>query len=182
MIRYFLFFISMKIILLGIVIFSLTAFYLFIVSQISVNNSFQTYKEPITAFIYATAVWGTASVEHLTLFPCFVGMIFFLIAFQNLLLFSFFELLQFPESSNLVKLWGLKTTQKIILGIFIFIVLSGGFCLINLSNLYQQKVIGMEMLMSLGLCLTLYFQKLTLPEERYRWLGDGVFLLPLLII
>jgi hypothetical protein len=37
-------------------------------------------------------------------------------------------------------------------------------------------------LMSFSLILITYFQNFTLPHDRFRWLGDGIFLLPLFII
>ena len=177
-----LFFIPFDIIKFGIIIASITGIYLFIINQISSENAFQHYKEPLTAFVYTASVWGTASINHLDIITCFLGLIFFLIVFQNLLLFSFFELKDFPETNNLAQFLGKKSSKNIIFGIFLVIIVLGGFSFVILGKNYQYKVLFVEVLMSFCLVLITYFQDIALKSERYRWLGDGIFLLPLLII
>lgn len=177
-----LFFIPFDIIKFGFIIASITGFYLLIINKISPVNAFQHYKEPLTAFVYTAAVWGTASLHHFDFATIFLGIIFLLIAFQNLLLFSFFELENFPETNNLAKFFGKKTSKYIIFGIFLIIIILGNFSFVILENNYQFKVLFIEILMSFFLLLITYFQKFTLPHDRFRWLGDGVFLLPLFII
>jgi hypothetical protein len=177
-----LFFISFDIIKFGFVIALITGFYLLIVNQVSSENSFQHYKEPLTAFVYTAAVWGTASLHHFDFATIFLGLIFMLITFQNLLLFSFFELENFPETNNLAKFIGKKSSKYIIFGIFLVIIILGGFSFVILGNSYQYKVLFIEILMSFCLLLITHFQKFTLLHDRFRWLGDGIFLLPLFII
>ena len=177
-----LFFISFGIIKFGIIIVSITASYLLVVSQISSESSSQHYKESLVAFVYTAAVWGTASLDHFDFATIILGLIFMLIAFQNLLLFSFFELENFPETNNLAKFLGKKSSKYIIFGIFLIIIILGSFSFVILNNSYQYSVLFVEILMSFSLILIIYFQDSTLPYDRFRWLGDGVFLLPLLII
>ena len=177
-----LFFTSLDIIEFGIVIALITGFYLLIVNQVSTENPFQHYKEPLTAFVYTAAVWGTASLHHLDMITYFLGFVFFLITFQNLLLFSFFELENFPETNNLAQFLGKKSSKNIIFGIFLVIIVLGGFSFVILAKNYQYKVLLVEILMSFCLILITYFQSFTRQNERFRWLGDGIFLLPLLII
>ena len=177
-----LFFIPFNIIKFGILIALLTGVYLLIISQISSENAFQHYKEPFTAFVYTSAVWGTASLHHFDFTTVFLGLIFMIIAFQNLLLFSFFELENFPETNNLAKFLGKKSSKYIIFGIFLTIILLGSFSFVILDNSYQYSILLVEILMSFCLTLIMYFQNFTLLYDRFRWLGDGVFLLPLLII
>lgn len=177
-----LFFIPFSIIKFGIVIALITGFYLLIVNQVSSENAFQHYKEPLTSFVYTAAVCGTASLHHFDFVTVFLGFIFILITFQNLLLFSFFELENFPETNNLVKFLGKKSSKYIIFGIFFAIIILGSFSFVILDNSYQYSVLLVEILMSFSLILIMYFQNFTLSYDRFRWLGDGIFLLPLLII
>jgi hypothetical protein len=177
-----LFFIPFSIITFGFIIALITGLYLLIVNQIPSENSFQHYKEPLTAFVYTAAVWGTASLHHFDFATVFLGINFMFIAFQNLLLFSFFELENFPETNNLAKFLGKKSSKYIIFGIFFTITILGSFSFVILGNSYQYKVLFIEILMSFCLILITYFQNFTLPQNRFRWLGDGIFLLPLLII
>jgi hypothetical protein len=177
-----LFFIPFNIIKFGIIICSITGLYLLIVNQVSSENSFQHYKESLTAFVYTAAVWGTTILEKFNSPILFLGLVFFLITFQNLLLFSVFELENFPETNNLAKYFGKKSSKYIIFGIFLFIIILGGFSFVILESAYQYQVLSIEILMSFSLVLITYFQKFTLQHDRFRWLGDGIFLLPLLII
>lgn len=177
-----LFLIPFVIIEFGIVIALLTGFYLLAVNQISSENAFQHYKEHLTAFVYTAAVWGTASLHHFDFSTVFLGLIFMLIAFQNLLLFSFFELENYPKTNNLAKFLGKKSSKYIIFGIFLTIIILGSFSFVILTQNYQFKVLLVEISMSFSLFLITRFQAFTLQSERYRWLGDGIFLLPLLII
>ena len=177
-----LFFIPFDIIKFGIVIALMTGIYLLIVNQVSIENAFQHYKEPLTAFVYTAAVWGTASINHLDMVTCFLGFVFFLITFQNLLLFSFFELKNFPETNNLAQFLGKKSSKNIIFGIFLVIIVLGGFSFVILAKNYQYKVLFLEVLMSFCLVLITHFQSFTRQHDSFRWLGDGIFLLPSLII
>jgi hypothetical protein len=177
-----LFFIPFSIIVFGFIIALITGIYLLIVNQVSSENSFQHYKEPLTAFVYTSAVWGTAPINHFDFGTIFLGIIFLLIAFQNLLLFSFFELENFPDTNNLSKFLGKKSSKYIIFGIFFTIIILGSISFVILENYYQYQVLFIEILMSFCLVLITYFQNFTLSNDRFRWLGDGVFLLPLSII
>ena len=175
-------FIPFSIIKFGIIIAFITGSYLLIINQISAKNPFHHYKEPLTAFVYTAAVWGTASLHHLDLTTCFLGLIFFLIAFQNLLLFSFFEINNLPEANNLAQFLGKKPSKNIIFGILLVIIVLGGFSFVILSKNYQYKILSIELLMSFCLVIITHFQSFTRQNECFRWLGDGIFLLPLLII
>jgi hypothetical protein len=177
-----LFFIPFNIIKFGIVICLITGLYLLIVNQVSSENSFQHFKELLTAFVYTAAVWGTATFDKFNTSTVFLGLIFFLITFQNLLLFSYFELENFPKTNNLAKHFGKKSSKYIIFGIFFFIIFLSIFSFVILENTYQYKVISVEIMMSFSLVLITYFSKFTLQHDRFRWLGDGIFLFPLFII
>ena len=177
-----LFFIPFDIIKFGIIIALITGIYLLLINQISTENILQHYKEPLTAVVYTVAVWGTASLHHLDIITCFLGFIFFLITLQNLLLFSYFELNNFPETNNLAQFLGKKSSKNIIFGIFFAIIVLGGFSFVILAKNYQYKVFSIELLMSFSLVLITHFQSFTHQHDRFRWLGDGIFLLPLLII
>jgi hypothetical protein len=177
-----LFFVPFNIIKFGIIISSITGCYLLIINKISSKNSLQYFKEPVTAFVYTAAVWGTATLHQFDFTTIFLGLIFMLIAFQNLLLFSYFELKNFPKTNNLAQFLGKKSSKYIIFGIFFSIVIVSGFSFVILESAYQYKVLSVEILMSFSLVLIIYFQDVTLRNDRFRWMSDGIFLLPILII
>ena len=177
-----LFFVPFNIIKFGIVIALITGGYLLIINQISAENAFQHYKEPITCLVYVSGVFGITILNKPSMFSSQIGSIFLLIVFQNLLLFSLFELNNSPETNNLAQFLGKKSSKNIIFGIFFVIIVLGGFSFVILAKNYQYKVLSIELLMSFCLVIITHFQSFTRQNERFRWLGDGIFLLPLLII
>ena len=176
------FYLPQNIIIFGIIISSLTGIYLLIIGKISSNNNFQHYKELITTFVYVSAVFGTTVLHNLQSSSFFIGLVFLLIVFQNLLLFSLSELKKNIHSFNLAEHFGIKKSNSILVAIT-FIILIFSFILIDFSTFnYQNKVVFIEIIMSLILLLINQFDNFFLINDRYRWVGDGVFLLPLLII
>jgi hypothetical protein len=176
------FYLPITIIIFGIIISSLTGIYLLIISKISSKNNFQHYKEPITAFVYVAGVFGTTILHNSMINSLLIGFIFLLIVFQNLLLFSLLEFKKNRTSYNLAQHFGVKKSHSIIFLIAIIITILG-IILIDFSKLsYESKVIFMEIIMSVILLIINQFDKFFLINDRYRWVGDGIFLLPLLII
>jgi hypothetical protein len=180
-----LFFIPGNIIKFGLIIASITGFYLFIVNQISVRNSLQSFKEPVTAFVYVSGVFGTTALSNLSIFSSQIGFIFLLIVFQNLLLFSLFELKKDSKIVNLASCLEIPKSNFLIIILTCVVLILG---LIGDSNVqfvyfkYQQKVFYIEILMSVILLIINTFDKFFLANDRYRWMADSIFLLPLLII
>jgi hypothetical protein len=171
-----------NIIIFGIVISLFTAIYLFIISIISSKNNFQHYKEPITTVVYVSAVFGTTILHNPQIHSLLMGFIFLLIVFQNLLLFSLSEFKKISNSYNLAEHFGIKKSKLIIISIT-FIITILGFCLIHFSiSNYENKVVFVEIIMSFILLIINQNDNFFLTNDRYRWIGDSIFLLPLLII
>lgn len=175
-----------NIIIFGITILSITGIYLLIISKISSKNNFQHYKEPITAFVYMSGVFGTTVLSNLHLFSLRIGFVFLLIVFQNLLLFS---LLEFKKNSTVINLASYIGMKKSSLFIILLACVVSGFGFISIFNSsafiyfkYERNVFLIEILMSLILLMINQFDSFFLTNDRYRWVGDGIFLLPLLII
>ncbi len=177
-----LFYLPISIIIFGVLISSLTGIYLFIISKISTKNNFQHYKEPITAFVYVSAVFGTTVLHNPQIPSLLIGFIFLLIVFQNLLLFSLSEFKKCDKSYNLAVRFGIKKSNFIIVVITcIIIILGSSLTGLYMTN-YQNKVVFIEIIMSIILLIMNQFDTFFIKNDRYRWVGDGIFLLPLLII
>ena len=181
-----LFFIPFNIIKFGIVIALTTAFYLLIINQVSSQNAFQHYKEPITAFVYVSGVFGTTILNKTSMFSSQIGFTFLLIVFQNLLLFSLFELKKNGKAINLASYLGIPKSNMLII---LLTCLIFGFGYAGFSNSsefiyfkYEQNIFLVEILMSFILLVISQWDRFFLINDRYRWVGDGIFLLPLLII
>jgi predicted nucleic acid binding AN1-type Zn finger protein len=176
------FYLPFNIIIFGIVISLLTGIYLLIISKISSNNNFQHYKEPITTFVYVSAVFGTTILHNPQFSSLLIGFIFLLIVFQNLLLFSLSEFKKNTNFYNLAEHFGIKKSNLIIVVITCIITILGVYLINYSSSNYENKVVFMEINMSFILLTIHLFDNFFLTNDRYRWVGDGIFLLPLLII
>ncbi|MEA5461335.1 hypothetical protein VB796_19885 [Arcicella sp. LKC2W] len=177
-----LFYLPYNILILGILTTAITTIYLYLTNRFSAENHFQHYKEPITATVYTMGVFSTTVLNDFSMPSLFVGILFLLITFQNLLLFSLSELKKNPECHNLASYWGTKNSHKIIILISV-VVMSIGFYWMKTNGLaYFSKVFFIEILMSFILLIISLFNNIFLTNDRYRWVGDGIFLLPLFII
>ena len=176
------FYLPYNILIFGIIISSLTGIYLFIISKISSKNNFQHYKEPITAFVYVSAVFGTTILHNPQNYSLLIGFIFLLIVFQNLLLFSLSEFKRNINSINLAQHFGVKKSNLIIVAITFMIIILGVYLIYFSTSKYENKVVFLEIIMSTILLIINHFDNFFLVNDRYRWVGDGIFLLPLLII
>lgn len=178
-----LFFLPLYGITLGLVISSFTGLYLYIIDKITKKSSVHFYKEPMTAILYVAGVWGTTYLNNLTPLYFLTGLLFLLIAFQNLFLFSLLEFKKHPDDCHtLAHYFGLKNSNVIILLLSTTVVLIGLYA-INISAFdYQKSVFILEISMSIILLIINQFETFFIKNDRYRWVGDGIFLLPLLII
>lgn len=176
------FYLPANIIIFGIIITLFTGIYLLVVSKISYKNNLQHYKEPITSFVYISAVFGTTILHNPHIISLIIGFIFLLIVFQNLLLFSLMEFKKNTNYYNLAEYFGIKKSNNVIIFITFLIVILGYYSLHFSASNYQNNVVIIEILMSIFLLVINLFDNYFLVNDRYRWVGDSIFLLPLLII
>ena len=176
------FYLPNNIIIFGIVISLLIGIYLLIISKISSKNNLQRFKEPVTAFVYVSAIFGTTVLHNLQTSSLLIGFIFLLIVFQNLLLFSLLEFKKNATACNLAEYFGINKYNLIIIVITLTITILGFYSIYSSVSNYDNKVVFVEIIMSFILLIINRFDRFFLTNDRYRWVGDGIFLLPLLII
>ena len=176
------FFLPTNIIFFGIIISLITGIYLIVLSRISTQNNFQHYKEPITSLVYVSGVFGTTILPNLTVNSLVIGFIFLFVVFQNLLLFSLLEFKKSTNSYNIVAYFGIKKSNFSIFMIAFINIILGLFLIYYSTSAYEISVVGIEIAMSLILLIINQFDHFFMINDRYRWVGDGIFLLPLLII
>jgi hypothetical protein len=177
------FFIPRSVFWFGCLLSLVLGLYFWVLNRFLKVDKMQWLKEPTTAVCYTLAVAGIAYVHHspINLSGWILAFMFFLIASQNLLIFSYFEKLNQSNIENTVDFFGPKTSIRI-LRILGFIVLFLAIFLFSSGWEYIHKVglvLGiMSQILSFMPALAKYFSK----NERYRGVGDGVFLLPLIIL
>lgn len=174
-----------QVIVFGVGLGVLVALYLLLVYLLGQRGKKWFHKEPLVAVLYTAGVWGSvfAIAEVLSPLDGLLATVFMLIAFQNLLLFALFELetdLRKQERS-LPAHWGPNTTKKVLNSLFGAIVALIFLSATMATEAVEWKVLGVELAMTCILfwlsCYPAFFRQ----QERYRWIGDGVFLLPVLV-
>lgn len=180
----FAFTLPIKILTVGLVLAVIVLFYLLAVNKLPSNNFLQIAKEPLTAIMYTTGIIGTAFVTKTNIIwqEWAVAIIFFAIVFQNLLLFSVYESIAIPNAKNLAYFFGKKASLTINTVLFLSIVIFGSYTFSQNNEIYLARVLLVEMVMSAILWLLNDFVKFFIQHERYRWLGDGVFILMIILL
>ncbi|MEZ4901910.1 MAG: hypothetical protein R2822_09205 [Spirosomataceae bacterium] len=179
-----LFWLPKQMFLVGVGLAFLVGLYLLVVFNISFAHQFLLFKEVLVAIIYTTGIWGTTLVASTTISwenSTFM-LLFGLVAFQNLLLFSWFESFDVEEGYSLAIIWGTETITNILGWLFIVIVIAAICVVIFTIHRFCVRTAIVVTLMSLGLHLIKLQSKQVHANEQYRWLGDGVFLLALWLL
>jgi hypothetical protein len=178
-----LFFIPQKVLVFGCLLLLLLGLYFYLLQIKSQNADYQYFKEIFTAILYSFSVLGSAYCvrESISFAELMLGFNFFLLTHQSILTFSIFELIEQPKTKNFAQKIGFSKSQSIV-----FLIVFWCFIWLIISQLYFhqryiQAVFGVEFLMSFLTCLLLFFKRFFIQKERYRWLGELVFSIPLFL-
>ena len=173
-------FLPRNIIYFGVALSILILIYFYTLQKKSKSANYQYFKEIFTSFIYSLCVVGSAFSAKINLDwqAYLAGFIFFLLVHQSILIFSFYESQAYPETKNLAKKLGKTNCTYLILGVLAFSAISIFFT----DNLFLQKIFFTETLMASCSVVIYFFQEKLAKNENYRWLGEMVFWLPLMLI
>lgn len=177
------FFVPRKVVYFGFGLSGFIGIYFFLLNTYLKKDRFQWLKEPITTICYAWGIVGLAfiALPNIYLSSWILAFLFFFVVAQNLLVFSYFESLLIPSSKNAISYLGQKQGNKIIRWLSISVL----FLVISFFSTewnYNTQVAFLLLLMSLVLSFMPAKAAYFLQDEKYRWIGDGVFFLPLLLI
>jgi hypothetical protein len=147
-------------------------------------------KELGVAVIFTVGVWGMPWMRHRLDTGRWLGWPFILmgqyllLAVVNLIEFSIYEskIDTANRQTSFVRGIGRKRARRVVMAILALDL----FCIIAAVLLYPTgRVMGVEgiyLAMAIGLGSILLMPKFVARQERYRAIGDGVFLLPFLMI
>ncbi len=174
------FFLPKNVIYFGITLSVLILIYFYILQKKSKSANYQYFKEVFTSAIYSICVIGSAfsTKPNLDWQAYLAGFIFFLLVHQSILIFSFYESQAYLTTKNLAKKLGKANCTYLILGVLAFSLIS----VFSTDNLFVQKVFLIETLMAFCSVLIYFFEARLAKNENYRWLGEMVFWLPLILI
>lgn len=162
----------------------LVALYLWGVSRMPMKSHQQALKEPITSLIYAAGVWGSTWFlgESISWESVVLGIVFYLLTVQSLLLFSHFEAIRYREVSNLARWLKRPMTMGILKGITIVTILACLTVCFLTEFQFAQRLCIMLILMSLIHYWMMLNPEKVVSDERFRIVGELVFLLPGLVL
>lgn len=180
------FFLPASVIKFGLILGLICAMYVGAVFRLPAHHPALLLKEPLVAVFYAAGIWGSVWVQRpsVSLVDIVQGIMFLGVAFQNLLLFAVMEQLETPEQPtfSLATAWGLENCGTLLRWLTLIIFLTGlTICLITTDRFAQRSAIMLS-LMSLAQFGIQRYPDYFLENERYRWLGDGVFWMPMLVL
>jgi hypothetical protein len=174
------FFLPIRVIYFGVGLSFFLVIYFVLLKKSFQNANYQYFKEIFTAILYSLTVVGTAfsSKQNLGLADYWIGFNFFLLVHQSIFIFSYYEAKAQPKVKNLATKLNKQNCIYLIVGICTFIALSNLFT----ASVFAKKVIIIETFMSVCSVLIFVFQDKLIKNEKYRWLGEMVFWLPILLI
>lgn len=180
-----LFFVPGGVIRFGLVLAAVCALYVWGVWRLPARHPLQAAKEPTVALLFTVGIWGSAWVVKETVGGAEVGLalLFFGLALQNILLFSLMEYYERSESSFSLATVLTPARTDVILRWLTLIIGVGSLALFFLSeDRFTQRAAVMQAVMTGVLYAIQRYPAYFLRNGRYRWIGDGVFWLPGLIL
>lgn len=185
------FFLPGSVVQFGLVLGGICTAYVAAVFRLPARHPALLLKEPLVALLFSAGIWGSVWVQRTTVSGIEIAeaLLFVGIAFQNLILFDVMEnwelsALAQPKQGafSLATTWGDQRCD-ILLRWLTFGVVTGGLalCFITTDRFAQRSALMLG-LMSLTLYGIQRYPAYFLQNERYRWLGDGVFWLPALAL
>ncbi|GAB4054538.1 UbiA prenyltransferase family protein [Spirosoma litoris] len=180
------FFLPSSVVKFGIVLGAICIAYVGAVFRLPAYHPALLLKEPLVATLYSVGIWGSVWVQRPTVSTAEIVecLMFTGIAFQNLLLFAVMEQAESPNRPmfSLASEWGASRCD-LILRWLTFVIIGTGLALCFLvEDRFAQRSALMLALMSLTLYGIQRYPAYFLKNERYRWLGDGVFWMPALVL
>lgn len=178
------FYLPAEIIILGFVLGLISGVYLLIVFVFGQTKNKWLQKELYVAGIYTLGVWAPVILVSKMLINIEIVLVvvaFFLLVFSDILIFSIYDHQQDSKNQfiSLIKIVGIKkltnlTISSIVISILIPVVLVFS----NQAKIQATAII----LIAMGLMLLfLFVQKKKLAGQLYRYLGEAVFFLPVLV-
>ncbi|WP_428665110.1 hypothetical protein [Runella sp.] len=178
------FWLPSKVLLFGAGLAGIVGLYLWFTFKISSTHTAQIFKEPLVALAYTAGIWGPAILTETTLAwesPVLMGL-YGLLAFQNLLLFSWYESLELEEGFSLAIAWGTETVSAVLNWLLGLIVVGAICVIIFTTHRYCVRAAVVVVVMSACMHWLKRSSATALADERYRRLGDGIFLITLWLL
>lgn len=170
----------------GIAISLMVLFYFLITGWLSTTTIY--HKEILIALIYTGGVLvGPLSLRHHPISPTEVVLMvqFLLLAFVNLLIFAYYEsdidrLQQFP--SLLASIGSKMSRYLIVITLSLIATISLVLVFYTINDHIVASSYSIVLIMTGILTLVFYFPRIFSVNDRFRFVGDAIFFVPLLVL
>ena len=185
------FFLPPAVIKFGLVLGGVCVAYVSAVYRLPSRHPALLLKEPLVAILYSAGIWGSVWVQRPTVrsIELAEALMFLGIAFQNLILFDVMEKKEMTAGGetrkppfSLATEWGEERCAILLRWLALTIIAAGFVLCFFIDDRFAQRSAIMMALMSLTLYGIQRYPAYFLKYERYRWLGDGVFWFPALVL
>lgn len=185
------FFLPPAVVKFGLVLGGVCVAYVGAVFRLPSRHPALLLKEPLVAILYSGGIWGSVWVQRPTVSTVEMAeaLMFMGIAFQNLILFDVMEKKEMQAAGetrkppfSLATEWGGERCETLLRWLAFAIVAAGFALCFFTDDRFAQRSAIMLSLMSLALYGIQRYPAYFLKNERYRWLGDGVFWFPALVL
>lgn len=171
-------FLPLTVLKLGIVLLSIVVLYFFLIFLTVLKSG--TFKEAVIALVYSlglvlTPIALSSNLDQIQLAR--IISIYFILAFINLVLFSIYEEEEDLLDGHFSIVQSIGQQNAIL---FVKVLWFIGMTIVILGQPIFQNYIFALMFMLLGLLL--FFRNYFAPRTRYRVVGDGIFILPILVL
>lgn len=185
------FFLPGSVVKFGLVLGGICAAYVGAVFRLPARHPALLLKEPLVALLYSAGIWGSVWVQRPVVSGIEIAeaLLFVGVAFQNLILFDVMENRELsgvaqpgPATFSLATEWGDERCGTLLRWLALVVVAGSLTLCFVTEDRFAQRSALMLGLMSLTLYGIQRYPDYFLKNERYRWLGDGVFWLPALVL
>ena len=176
-----------QIIFAGFILFIITSVYFGALSMLKSRKSFLLQKEFIVALVYTAGVWiGPLALRNYKLlnYEILFLISFFLIVWSVVLLYS---LIEYPEDRldghhTLATRIGVRSAQRFIYGVLLLVAMVS-ISMIAVNPLeFELRTARLFLVMALIAGLMNTFPEFFKYNYRYRYIGEMIFWLPVLLL
>jgi hypothetical protein len=172
-----------SLIVFGLLVTSAVIAYYVLLHMLPLQNSRWFQKEPVIAGVYTTAVWGSnlwlkGSLQATEFFYYVIP--FYCLALMNLVTFSFYEAESDEENEerSITTTFGPRTAIIHIVFAFALVLTLGVTLLRESPNGTNLLISGTYAVIAFILFALYYRNDYFYDKDRYRVIGDAVFVLP----
>jgi hypothetical protein len=148
------------------------------------NNRLGASKELVAALFYCAGVCLPALVFVETQIPLVHRLLitqFFITALTNLILFALMERDE-DKANRFNSIATLKSVKQVNFLLVLLFLVSIGLFLFQVQLSMHWMPSGILFFMNLVLCVLFIFQNASFVRRHYRLIGDGIFLMPIVIL